>query len=193
MDDASYRILTRVAIAAPVLSIGWIIFDALRSDPAPGDVALLAAERAFADARYERALNEYREVLRADPDRVEAIRGKARTLLQQGRPEESLRYFDLAIARAPEFAGTYANRGIAFDRMGEHRRALEDYEYALYLDASVADGPGWITRLLHMDAAGPPTIRDRADYLRAQLALPEGKRLLSMPEEDTAQRPYRRR
>lgn len=76
--------------------------------------------------------------------------------------------------------------------MGRFEQALADYEYALYLDDGVADGPGWITRLLHMDEP-PPTVADRADYLRAQLALPEEERMLSMPEEDAAQRTYRQR
>ncbi len=192
MDELSSRILTRIAVAVMVLSTGWIIFEALRTDPAPGEVAHKAADRAFADGNYERALRNYRDSLQADPDRTDAIRGKARALLQKGRHEEAISWFDQAIEQQPEFAGTYANRGIAYDRMGLFEEALADYEVAMHLDDAVADGPGWITRLLHMNEP-PPTVADRADYLRAQLALPEEERMLSMPEEDKAQRTYRQR
>jgi len=175
------------------MSIGWIAIQALRSDPPPGQVAVLAGDRAFADANYDRALKNYREALKADPDHIEALRGKARSLLQKERYDEAVMHFDIAIEREPEFPGTYANRGIALDRMGEYELALKDYEYALHLNPSVADGPGWITRLLHMDAAGPPTVEDRANYLRQQLALPEEERVLRVADEEGAARTYRQR
>jgi len=192
MDELSRRILTRLAVAVMVLSTGWIIFEALRTDPAPGEVAHKAADRAFADGHYERALRNYRDALESDPDRLDAIRGKARTLLQQERYAEAITWFDEATRRSPDFAGTYANRGIAYDRMGRHEQALADYEYAIRLDEEVAKGPGWITRLLHMNEA-PPTVKDRAEYLRAQLTLPEEKRVLNQPDEDKSQRTYRQR
>ncbi|MDZ7804627.1 hypothetical protein [Thiohalophilus sp.] len=37
----------------------------------------------------------------------------------------------------------------------------------------LADGPSWITRFLHLQPEKPPTIDDRARYLKEQLALPE--------------------
>lgn len=193
MDESTYKILTTAVILVIVVSLGMLFYQAIKSDPPPGQVALLAADRAFADGHYERALNNYKDSLDADPERVESMRGMARTLLQKEKLEEAIIYFNMAIEQEPEFAGTYANRGIAYDRMGEHELALRDYELALHLDPSTGDGPGWITRLLHMDAAGQPTVKDRAAYLREQLALPEEERLLSVPEEDQAQRTYRRR
>jgi hypothetical protein len=37
----------------------------------------------------------------------------------------------------------------------------------------------------------PPTIKDRADYLEAELAKPEAERLLKIPEVDEKQRMYK--
>jgi hypothetical protein len=37
----------------------------------------------------------------------------------------------------------------------------------------------------------PPTVADRAAYLRAELAKPEGERVLLVPEVDQQQRPYK--
>src|SRR5690606_14528018 len=104
--------------------------------------------------------------------------------------DQALAVYDEAIARAPDFAGTYANRGILLDTMGRHEEALVDYTKALQLDPSIADGPNWLTRFLRKQAETPPTVADRAAYLRAELAKPEDERLLVVPEIDRQQRPY---
>ena len=191
MDERLYRFLMVVAIALTVAWIGWTVFDSFFADVGPGDNAYLAGETYFADQRYEEALQEYDAALSDAPDHVYAWRGKARSLLQLGRYSQALSAFEEAIARDPEFPGSYANRGILYDRMGEHEKALADYERALAMDNSVAKGPGWMTRFLRLQPEKPPTIADRAQYLREQLAKPESERLLQMPEEDEAQRPYK--
>jgi len=76
--------------------------------------------------------------------------------------------------------------------MGRHEKALSDYEQALRIDPSIAEGPHWLTRFLRLQAEPPPTIADRARYLRAQFALPKEQRRLQNPEEDNKQRPYKR-
>ena len=87
-------------------------------------------------------------------------------------------------------AATYANRGILLDTMGRHEEALADYTTALEIDREAAKGPHWLTRFLRNQPEAPPTIADRAAYLRAELAKPEGERLLRVPELDAQQRPY---
>ena len=170
----------------------WIMWNALQAEPVPGEMSFEAAERAFADGHYERALENYRDVLAENPEAVEAMRGKARSFLQTGHLADAVDWFDRAVEREPEFAGTYLNRGIAHDLAGDYEAALADYERAIALNKSVADGPGWLTRLLHMNEP-PPTVIDRAVYLEEQLDLPEDERVLSIRDEDTAQRGYRQR
>ena len=191
MDERLYRFLMVVAIALTVAWIGWSIYDSFFRQVGPGDSDYLAGETYFADRRYEEALQEYDAALADAPDHVHAWRGKARSLLQLGRHQEALSAFEEAIARDPEFAGSYANRGILYDRMGDHEKALADYERALVMDSSVAEGPGWMTRFLRLQPEKPPTVADRARYLREQLAKPESERLLHVPEADEAQRPYK--
>jgi tetratricopeptide (TPR) repeat protein len=191
MDERRYRLLMAVAILFTVAWLGWTIYDSFFAHVAPGDRAYLAGENDFADGQYEKALAQYEEALREAPDHVYAWRGKARTLTQLGRLRQALAAFDEAIARAPDFAGSYANRGIAYDRMGAHEQALADYERALALDPGTAEGPGWLTRFLRLQPEKPPTIADRARYLREELARPESDRLLQVPELDEAQRPYK--
>ena len=191
MDERLYRFLMGVAISLTVAWVAWTIYDSFFAQVAPGDNAYLAGENYFADEHYEDALSEYEAALAEAPDHVHAWRGKARSLLQLGRHREALLAFDEAIARDPEFSGSYANRGILYDRMGEHENALADYERAMAMDGSVAEGPGWMTRFLRLQPEKPPTIADRARYLREQLAKPESERILQVPEEDQAQRPYK--
>ena len=76
--------------------------------------------------------------------------------------------------------------------MGEYEKALADYEAALRLEPEVAEGPNWMTRFLRLQPDPPPSVADRAAYLRVQLALPTDQRLLRYPQEDEKQRSYKR-
>ena len=75
--------------------------------------------------------------------------------------------------------------------MGQYEKALADYEQALQMDRELGEGPSWITRFFRLQPEKPPTILERARYLREQLAKPESERLLRVPEEDEKQRPYK--
>ena len=86
---------------------------------------------------------------------------------------------------------SYANRGIVKDWMGNHKGALADYEKALQLEPEVSEGPGFLTRFLRNQSEKPPSVADRAGYLREQLAKPEAERLLRIPAADAAQRAYK--
>lgn len=191
MDRRLYRFLMGAAIAMTAAWVGWSFYDSFFGDKAPGDLAYHAANRLFEDGEYARALADYETALKKNPRHLYALRGKARTLMQLERYEESLAAFDEAVQRDPDFGATYANRGILYDRMGRYRAAIADYEHALHLDQELADGPNWLTRFLRLQPEKPPTIADRAAYLRAQLAKPVDERVLRVPELDEQQRPYK--
>ena len=191
MDDGTYRILVRTAIVLVFLWVGWTIYDGFMKDVSPDGQRLAAAFRLMEDGRNQEALETYQQLLDESPDNLFALRGKAQALMQIGEQRAALLVYDEAIRRAPEVGVTYANRGILKDRMGDYRGALEDYEKALSLEPEVAEGPGFLTRFLRKQAEKPPTVADRALYLREQLSKPEAERLLSLPEKDEAQRPYK--
>lgn len=193
ISEKTYRVLKVVAVVVAILPVVWLAYEGFVPDRQPGDLASVAGDRAFADGYYEQAMKEYTKALEQAPDHRQALLGKAGTLVQLERYEEALDVYGQFIERHPDFAGAYANRGIALDRMGRYEDALEDYERALILDPSVADGPGWLTKFLHMTPAGQPTVADRADYIREQLALPEDERQLYDPEQDARQRTYTQR
>jgi tetratricopeptide (TPR) repeat protein len=109
-----------------------------------------------------------------------------------GRYEEALQWFNQAVELRPFFGGTYANRGILLDRMGEYEKAVADYEKAIQLDETVAEGPHWLIRFLRNQPEPPPTVADRLAYLKQEMAKPESERVLRVPEEDEKQRTYKK-
>lgn len=191
MDDSIYKFLKYTAIVLTIAWVGWSAYDSFFEGVKPGDDTYLAGNKFFEDGQYEQALNEYHLALQEEPNHIHALRGKARTLMQLNKYDEALQVFSEAITHEPNFAGTYANRGILYDRMGQYQKALEDYERALSLDQELADGPNWLTRFLRLQPDKPPTIADRAQYLKQELAKPESDRLLRLPGEDEKQRPYK--
>jgi tetratricopeptide (TPR) repeat protein len=190
MDDRLTRVLKLVAVVLAVAFVGWAVYDKFFAATAPGDMAYLAGNRAFEDGDYDRAKADYQEALRANPGHLFALRGLAQSLHMLGANEDALATYDEAIAHDPDFGATYANRGILLDSMGRHEEALADYMRALELDPSLADGPNWLTRFLRNQPEPPSNIAKRAEYLRHELAKPEGERVLSKPAIDAKQRPY---
>lgn len=156
------------------------------------DRLMAAAQRAFVDGYYRQAQADFRQAgsLRAD-DRAPRI-GEALALLQLEEFAEAETLLDGLVDSGAEGERAYvlANRGILYDRTGRHAAALVDYDAALALNPELAAGPGFVTRFLRNQAEKPPTIADRARYLRRELAKPPGERLLVLPVVDAEQRPY---
>lgn len=191
MDDPVYRLLRNIAIVLTLAWVGWSAWDSFYGEKPPGSIEYQAGERFFEDERYTEAIQEFDKVLSIDPSNTRAISGKARSLMQMGKDKNALELFNEAIAQDPEFAANYANRGILHDRMGHYELAIRDYEKAISLDPEITEGPNWLTRFLRLQADKPPTIADRARYLREQLAKPESERVLRIPEQDAKQRSYK--
>ena len=193
MRERRYRMLSWIAIAMAVVTVGWMLAEYLDvAGQYPGRITYREGNRAFLDGRYEEALEKYRDALALDERNVYAAEGVARSLQRLRRHDAALAAFDAALAIEPEFAAGIANRGILLDTMGRHEDALKAYQSALVLDPDLSDGMHWIDRLLYNVQVRPPTVEDRMRYLEEQLALPEHRRVLVRPLEDLLQRPYER-
>ena len=191
MTERSYRFLKTTALTMALAWVAWSVYD-FTQDKAPGDFAYHAASNYFAEGDYPHALAEYQSALRAAPDHLAAKRGLAETLIMLGREREAIALYQELLAIAPENAGFYANLGIAYDRLGEHQKALQNYTSALELAPDIADGPSWLTRFLRKQYEKPPSIAERAAYLRQQLALPKEQQVLALPSLDQEQQPYKK-
>ena len=193
MRERRYRVLSWIAIAMAVVTVGWMLVEYLDvAGQYPGRIAYREGNRAFLDGRYAEALEKYRTALASDEGNVYAAEGIARSLQRLQRHDAALAAFDAALAIEPEFAAGIANRGILLDTIGRHEDALKAYQAALVLDPDLSDGMHWIDRLLYNVQVRPPTVEDRMRYLEEQLALPEHRRVLVRPLEDLLQRPYER-
>jgi len=193
VDRTLYQVLKATAIVVGVVVVGLMIWDSFFAEKIPGNLAYQQGNTFFEDGEYLQALRHYEEALVDRPDAPDYVRAKARTLMQLGRNDEALAWYSRAIELQPYFGGTYANRGILYDRMGRYELAIADYDKATQLDEEIVEGPHWLTRFLRNQPEKPPNISQRADYLRQELKKPAEQRLLRVPEIDAQQRPYKQR
>ena len=171
--------------------IGLVFYWRTGVEKYPGDYNVRKGNYRLEDAQYDEAFKEFTEALQKNPEHVMARLGLATTYMQMGNNTDALQEFNLVIEIQPDLAAAYANRGILYDRSGQHKKALADYRKALELDPKILEGPGFLWRFMRNIDEKPPTIKDRADYLEAELAKPEAERLLKVPEKDEKQRMYK--
>lgn len=188
-DDNTYNFLKWTAIAGAVLLVVWMAFDHF-SSLGPGDVDVVDGNNAFKDGQYEQAIRLYKRALKTKPDHLGALHALANSYVQLKNYPVALQTINEAIKLNPTFGGYYAIRGIIHDHSGQYKKAIADYEIAEKLYPEVSDGMHWLDRLLHNIHEKPPTVSQRLNYLKQQMALPPGQRVLSKPELDTKQRPY---
>ena len=191
MESRKYKILVRLALLLTLIWVAWSLYDVSIREKVVGDSQYYAANKYFEDGLYEQALETYRSAVLQNELHIHAKRGIARSLMQLGEYKQSLNEFNEVIELEPNFAASYANRGILLDRNKNYQAAIKDYQKALVLDPKLADGPSWLTRFLRNQAVKPPTILDRLEYLRAELKKPEDERVLSIKDKDDLQRPYK--
>ena len=192
MDPKLYRILKWTAILIAVLVVGTTIFQMIEEEySGVSGLAFKTGHLRLEDGKFDDALENFDEALKIDPEDHNAVFGRALSLMGLNRNKEALIGLTRAITINPDFAPAYANRGILHDRMGFYEEAIKDYRQALKLDATMGDGPGYITRFFRAQYEKPPTIVDRAMYLENELKKPIGKRVLRKPELDAKERSYK--
>ena len=186
-----HRLMVWLAVATAIFVASAVAYEYIFTNYDQGELHYRRGNLRLEDGLYREALTEFEEQLRFHPEEPAGHLGRGLALMGLTRHDEALDAIDRAIVLKPDFAAAFANRGILHDRMGRAEKALGDYRRALALDASLADGPGWITRFFRKQPQAPPTIRDRAVYLAEQLRKPAAERLLQVPELDSAQRSYK--
>lgn len=179
-------VLTASAIVGGLL---WLMYSS-QTPSDPSDGAYLDGNTYFREGAYRQAAANYRNALEIDPQHAAALRGLANSYVQLKQYDEGLATIEQAVRLEPGNGGNYAIRGIIRDRTGRHRLAMADYQKSLELNPDVAQGMPWLDRLLYNIQERPPTVADRLRYLKQQMALPESKRVLRVPEIDGKQRPY---
>jgi len=199
------RVLRRFIIIAGVATFaaftGWMVAKSFVSS-LPGDYYTREGDIRLGDGHYAEALESFDKALAEMPDHRGALMGRALVFMRSGKEPDALAELSYLIdflnrtlatddrTGGGVLASAYANRGIVHDRAGRYQKALKDYIWALKTDAGALEGPSLFDKIIY-GTPHPSTVLDRAVYLKEQLALPPGKRLLRVPEIDDEQRMYK--
>lgn len=186
-----HRFLVWAAIATFLIVAGTMLYQLVYDSPEKGSMEYRRGNLRLEDSLFQEALAEFDAGLKVNPGFAPSHLGRALALMAMNRDSEAFDAFNEAMVLKPEFAAAYANRGILNDRIGRHSEAMADYEKALQLDPSLEEGPGWITRFFRVQPEKPPSIADRARYIREELAKPAVERKLANQELDSQQLPYK--
>lgn len=103
----------------------------LGSNPFDLQALISAGERTLKLGDMEAAAAFFQRAARISPGDGRIKAGKARTLVQLGRPGEALRLFDEAEAAGYDIGPIAADRALAYDLIGEQERAQRTYRAAL--------------------------------------------------------------
>lgn len=186
-----HRFLVWAALATLLIVLSTLFYEFLSDTPDQGSLEYRRGHLRLEDTLFLEALEEFDTALKINPGFAPSHLGRALALMAMNRDSEAFDAFNEAMVLKPEFAAAYANRGILNDRIGRYSDAMADYEKALQLDPSLEEGPGWITRFFRVQPEKPPSIADRARYIREELAKPAAERKLANLELDSQQLPYK--
>ena len=202
MSPAVLQRFIKLMAIAILVSGGFYLGYQYFSSEAPGDYYVRQGDIRLSDGEYDKALASFDKALDEKPDHRGALMGRALVYIQTERYDEAIAELDYLIDYLNKtvtdddstgrgaLAAAYSNRGIVFDRLGQYKKALDDYIAALNTDQKTVSGPGVIHKILY-GSEGVSTVRDRARYIYEQLQLPKDQRVLRVPELDEKQRMYK--
>ena len=89
--------------------------------------------------RYEEAMEQFREAVKASEDFAEAYNNLGLALFYQGRYEEAVAEFRNALRINPDFAMAHSNLGLTFLNAKKTDEAIAEFRLALGLDPENAE------------------------------------------------------
>lgn len=81
-----------------------------------------------------KAIEEYENVLRLDPDNAEAHNNLGAIYKEQGNLDKALEHYQFVITSNPEMDEVHNNLGVIYYLRGDHEEAVEEYRKALELN-----------------------------------------------------------
>lgn len=193
------RFIILMAVATFALFVATVGYKYV--SPPDGDYEVRKGDILLSDKKYQESIAWFDKALVEAPNHRGALMGRAVAFIQLEQYPEAIAELDYLIGFMSKtlepddgtgrgvLAAAYANRGIINDRQGKYERALADYIESLKIDEGAVSGPDFIYKILYDPR--PSNVRKRAKYLFEQLKLPEGKRLMRVPELDAEQRMYK--
>src|SRR5215471_14465465 len=116
----------------PRLLAIWLIFGAASIGPGLVTAATLVRDN-------NRAIADYNEAIRIDPDYADAFYGRGNAWSEKFDDARALADYNEAIRLDPNHAAALNNRGAAWLAMGQNDRAVADFSAAIRVDPRDAD------------------------------------------------------
>ena len=107
--------------------------EAIARNPRDADAHFnrASAYRSLGRNQYHRALADYDEVIRLNPENVKAYSWRAFVHDLQGQYERAIADMDQIIRAQPDDEKALSNRGLVYEHKGDHDRAIADYSKAI--------------------------------------------------------------
>ncbi len=83
---------------------------------------------------YVRAIADFSEAIRLDPEYVPALKNRGAVYLNTGDYDGAIKDYNKAILLEPEYAEHFYNRGIAYLGKNDHEQAIRDFTKAIELN-----------------------------------------------------------
>lgn len=120
----------------------------------------------YAKGDIDRAIADYNEALRLDPNYASAFENRGWAWIHKGNLDRSIADYNEAIRLDPKLSVAYSGRGIVWYAAGDLDRAIADYNEAIRLD------PKFVLAHINRGVAflyGGSIARAQADFLQASM------------------------
>jgi len=103
----------------------------------------------FDNKDYDRAMIEYSEAIRLNPNLAQAYYNRGQVYFLKGDWDRAIAEYTQAIRADPDYAKAYNNRGAAYANKEDYDRAIADWEEVLRIDPNYADARNNLPRALN--------------------------------------------
>lgn len=131
-------------------------------------VSLAAADVCLRLGDLAAAERHYRDVLRRDPEVVEAYFNMGFIATRLGRAAQAVRFYEIALDLRPEMSQAHYLLGRLYAEKGDRNRARSALLRAIELDPDLAEA---YERLAHLHGASGDDLQSALDYARKSVAL----------------------
>ncbi len=115
---------------------------------------------------YKKAIESYRHAISLDRDNLDAIRGLAQNLLNDGQTEAALEQYKIIADSNPEDAQTYLHMADIYRKQGDYDQALEDLNKAGSIVSDTVQVPYETALIYHLQGRYDDAIQLLKDLLQ---------------------------
>lgn len=115
---------------------------------------------------YKKAIDAYRHAIALDRDNLDAIRGLAQNLLNDGQTEAALEQYKIIADSNPEDAQTYLHMAEIYRKQGDYDQALDDLNKAGSIVSDTFEVPYETALIYHLQGRYDDAIQILKDLLQ---------------------------